>query len=58
MKKIIIRVLIPLAVLAGVGYGGYRLFNAMPQRQASVPTTKVRQNDVVVRSFTRAVLRA
>ena len=58
MKKIIIRVLIPLAVLAGIGYGGYRLFNAMPQRQASIPTTKVRQGDVVVRSFTRGELRA
>ena len=58
MKKIIIRVLIPLAVLAGVGYGGYQLFNSMPQRQASIPTTKVRQGDVVVRSFTRGELRA
>ncbi len=58
MKKIIIRVLIPLAVLAGIGYGGYQLFNAMPQRQASIPTTKVRQGDVVVRSFTRGELRA
>jgi len=58
LKKIIIRVLIPLAVLAGVGYGGYQLFNSMPQRQASIPTTKVRQGDVVVRSFTRGELRA
>ncbi|MBY0506036.1 MAG: efflux RND transporter periplasmic adaptor subunit [Bryobacteraceae bacterium] len=58
MKKIIIRVAIALAVLGGVGYGGYQLFNAMPQRQASIPTTKVRQGDVVVRSFTRGELRA
>jgi HlyD family secretion protein len=58
LKKIIIRVAIVLAVLGGVGYGGYQLFNAMPQRQASIPTTKVRQGDVVVRSYTRGELRA
>ena len=58
MKKIIIRVLIPLIVLGAMGWGGYLLFNSMPQRQASIPTTKVRQNDVVVRSYTRGELRA
>ena len=58
MKKIIIRVLIPLIVLGAIGWGGYLLFNSMPQRQASVPTTKVRQGDVVVRSYTRGELRA
>ncbi len=58
MKKIIIRVAIVLAVLGAAGYGGYQLFNAMPQRQASIPTTKVRQGDVVVRSYTRGELRA
>ena len=58
MKKIIIRVLIPLIVLGAIGWGGYLLFHSMPQRQASVPTTKVRQGDVVVRSYTRGELRA
>ena len=58
MKKIIIRVLIPLIVLGAVGWGGYLLFNSMPQRQASIPTAKVRQGDVVVRSYTRGELRA
>lgn len=58
MKKIIIRVLIPLIVLGAVGWGGYLLFNSMPQRQSSIPTTKVRQGDVIVRSYTRGELRA
>ncbi len=58
MNKIIIRVAIVLAVLGAAGWGGYRLFNSMPQRQASIPTTKVRQGDVVVRSYTRGELRA
>ena len=58
MKKIMIRVLIPLIVLGAIGWGGYLLFNSMPQRQASIPTTKVRQGDVVVRSYTRGELRA
>ena len=50
MKKIVIR-LIVLAILAGVGYGGWRLFQAMPQRQAQIATTKVRKSDVIVRTL-------
>lgn len=58
MNKIITRGAIVLALIGAVGWGGYLLFNSMPQRQSSVPTTKVRQGDVVVRSFTRGELRA
>ena len=57
MKKIIFRLVI-LAVIAGAGWGGYKLFQQMPQRQQQVAATKVRQGDVVVRSFTRGELRA
>ena len=57
MKKIVIR-LILLAVVAGAGYWGWRLFQSMPQRQAQIATTKVRKGDVVVRTFARGELRA
>ena len=57
MKKIVIRLII-LAIVAGVGYGGWRLFKAMPQRQAQIATTKVRKSDVIVRTFARGELRA
>ena len=57
MKKVVFR-LILVAVLLGGGYGTYRLFQGMPGRTSSVPTTKVRKGDVVVRSFTRGELRA
>jgi multidrug resistance efflux pump len=57
MKKIIIRLLL-LAVVIGAVWGGYTIFQSMPQRQAQVPVTKVRQGDVVVRSFARGELRA
>lgn len=58
MNKIITRGAIVLALIGAAGWGGYALFNSMPQRQSTVPTTKVRQGDVVVRSFTRGELRA
>src|SRR5688572_514750 len=57
MKKTLIR-LVVLAVVVGAGYGGYAMFQAMPQRQAQIPVTSVRQGDVVVRSFARGELRA
>jgi HlyD family secretion protein len=57
IRKIAVR-LILVAILGGLAWGGYRLFQSMPQRQAQVPVTKVRQNDVVVRSFARGELRA
>ena len=57
IKKIVIR-LILLAVVGGIGYWGWRLFQSMPQRQAQIATTKVRKGDVVVRTFARGELRA
>src|SRR5688572_10666228 len=57
MKKIVIR-LIVLAVLAGAVYGGYSVYKSMPQRQQTVASTKVRQGEVVVRTFSRGELRA
>ncbi len=57
MKKALIRIII-VAVVLGAAWGGYRLFQRMPQRQQQVATTKVRRGDVVVRSFARGELRA
>jgi HlyD family secretion protein len=57
IKKIFIRLII-LAIVGGAGYGGWRLFQSMPQRQAQIATTKVRKSDVVVRTFARGELRA
>jgi multidrug resistance efflux pump len=57
MKKIIFRLTI-LAALAAVGYGAWRALQQLPERQAQIATTKVRQDDVIVRSYTRGELRA
>ncbi|HYO82759.1 MAG TPA: efflux RND transporter periplasmic adaptor subunit, partial [Bryobacteraceae bacterium] len=57
MKKLVIRLII-LAVVAGAAYGGYTLFQQMPQRQQQIASTKVRRGDVVVRTYTRGELRA
>ncbi|MBM3745735.1 MAG: HlyD family efflux transporter periplasmic adaptor subunit [Acidobacteria bacterium] len=57
MKKLIFRVVLVLVVL-GLAYGGYRLLQQLPQRQQQVPTAKVRQGDVVIRTFARGELRA
>lgn len=57
MKKVVFR-LILIAVVLGAGYGVYRFFQGMSARQQTLPTTKVRRGDVVVRSFTRGELRA
>ncbi len=57
MKKILFRVSLVLVVLAA-GWGGYRMFQQMPQRQQQIPTTRVRRGDVIVRSFSRGELRA
>jgi hypothetical protein len=48
-------------VLAGVGaaaWYGYKFFRDLPQRQEQIATTRVRQGDVIVRSYTRGELRA
>src|SRR5690349_14695792 len=57
MKKVIFRVTI-LAILAACGWGGYKVFRQLPQRQQQVPTAKVRRDDVVIRSYSRGELRA
>lgn len=57
MKKLILRLVI-LLVLVGAGYAAFRVYQQLPQRQETVATAKVRQGDVVVRSFTRGELRA
>ncbi len=58
MKKWIIRIVL-LGALTAAGYAGYTALQAMTaQRQLSIATAKVRQGDVIVRSFTRGELRA
>ena len=58
MKKYVIRLLI-LALVAVAAWGGYTVVKQIPQqKQASLPTTRVRQGDVVVRTFARGELRA
>ncbi len=57
MKKLIIRIFLAAAVIAGIWYG-YRFVQQLPQRQLQVATTLVRQGDVVIRAFARGELRA
>jgi len=57
MRKLILRLLI-LFVLVGAGYAAYRVYQALPQREEAFATAKVKQGDVVVRSFARGELRA
>jgi HlyD family secretion protein len=57
MKKIIFRGVMILLVL-GAAWGGYRLFQQLPQRQQQVATTRVRRGDVVIRTYSRGELRA
>ncbi len=57
MKKAIFR-LIGLAILAGAGWGGYRLYKQLPERIDTIPTAKVQKGDVVIRAFTRGEMRA
>ena len=45
-------------MIVGASYAAYRLYEQLPQRQETLATTKVRQGDVVVRSFARGELRA
>lgn len=57
MKKLLFRGIV-LAVLAGGAYAGYKVLQSLPGKEQTIPTTTVRQGDVVVRSFTRGELRA
>jgi HlyD family secretion protein len=56
MKKLLFR-LILAGIVAGSAYGVWRLFRQMPERQIQVPTTRVRQGDVVIRTYARGELR-
>jgi HlyD family secretion protein len=57
MKKLIFRALLLLIVL-GAAYGAYRFFQQLPQRQQQLATARVRQGDVIIRSYARGELRA
>jgi hypothetical protein len=56
-KKVIFR-LFGLAILVGLGFGGYRFFKQLPERQEQVATAKVQRGDVVIRAFSRGELHA
>jgi HlyD family secretion protein len=57
MKKVISRLAI-LAVLGAAGWGGYHYYKMLPERQDSIPTTRVQKSDVVIRAFSRGELHA
>ena len=57
MRKLIIRLII-LLVLVGASYAAFRVYQSLPQRGETLATAKVKQGDVVVRSFARGELRA
>lgn len=57
LKKVIFR-LLGLAILVGLGYGGYRFFKQLPERQEQIATAKVQRGDVVIRAFSRGELHA
>ncbi len=57
MKKLVIRLAI-LAAVVSAGWYGYKMFQSLPARTVQVPSTKVRQSDVVMRSYARGELRA
>ncbi|MFN9266317.1 MAG: efflux RND transporter periplasmic adaptor subunit [Acidobacteriota bacterium] len=57
MKKVLIRFVI-LAALVGAAWASYRFVQQLPQRQVQVATTKVRQGDIIVKTFARGELRA
>jgi HlyD family secretion protein len=60
-KKVIRKVVIRAVLVAGVGaaaWYGYGFFQTLQQRQEQIATTRVRQSDVIVRSYARGELRA
>jgi len=57
IKKILIRVL-GVVLIGALGWGAYRFFKGLNLRQTQTPVTRVRQGDVVVRTFTRGELKA
>jgi len=57
MTKLLIRLAV-LLLIVGAAWGGYRLMQSMPERQQAIATAKVRQGEIVVRTFARGELRA
>src|SRR5690349_1960920 len=58
MKKLVIRLLV-VGLLGVAAWGGYTVLKTIPQQKvAQLPTAKVRQGDVIVRTFARGELRA
>jgi HlyD family secretion protein len=57
MKKWIFRA-IAAGLMALAVWGAYRFVRQIPQRQEHIPTTRVRQGDLVIRAFARGELRA
>ena len=57
IRKIIVRTVLLGGVVAGAWYG-YKFFSNFSTRTEQIATTKVRQNDVIVRSYARGELRA
>ena len=57
MKKFLIRTL-GLAILFGLAYGGYALYNSLPKHAQLLPTAKAKFGDVVIKAYTRGELRA
>jgi hypothetical protein len=57
MKKWIFRASIAGLTALAV-WGAYRFVKQIPQRQEHIPTTQVRQGDLVIRAFARGELRA
>jgi hypothetical protein len=56
-KKVFFR-LLGLAILVGLGYGGYRFVKQLPERQEQIATAKVQRGEVVIRAFSRGELHA
>lgn len=57
MKKVIIRVFVPVLIL-GAAWAGWRYFKQFGEKQQVIPTASVRKGDVIIRSYTRGELRA
>ncbi len=56
-RKLTLR-LVLIAAISAAGWYGYKFFRDLPKRTDQIATTKVRQGDVIVRSYTRGELRA
>lgn len=58
MKRILIQAGIALLLVLGLVYGGFKVYQQLPQDKDTLALTTVRQGDFVVRAFTRGELRA